>query len=141
MTPNPPGRGGSNPEAAAAPGALRRSTPTSNGSTTTATRPHPTTNALSSRPRRAEIDSSNVGGGTALVLMYVGLIPGVIPTLVLTVVAAAVIVVPMLALGIAAAIVVGPPYAVWRLINERRKRTRRDSSTVSLSQAAAPSVG
>ena len=107
----------------------------------TATRPHPTTNALSSRPRRAEIDLSNVDGGTALVLMYVGLIPVVSPTLVLTVVVSAVIVFPVLALGIAAAIVVGPPYAVWRLITERRRRTRRDSSTVSLSRAAAPSVG
>jgi hypothetical protein len=107
----------------------------------TATHPHPTTNALSSGPKRAEIDLSNVGGGTALVLMYVGLIPGVIPTLVLTVVAAAVIVVPVLALGIAAAIVVGPPYAVWRLVTKRRTQTRQDPSTLPVSQAAARSVG
>jgi hypothetical protein len=68
------------------------------------------------------LDLSNAGGGTLLVLTYLNLIPGFLPTLVLTGLLAAVIVLPALALGAAAAIVIGPPYAIWRLVTRGRRR-------------------
>jgi hypothetical protein len=71
---------------------------------------------------RASWDLSNAGGGTLLVLSYLSLIPGFVPTLALTVLVTAVVVIPALALGLAAALVIGPPYGIWRLVRARRRQ-------------------
>jgi hypothetical protein len=73
-------------------------------------------------------DLSNVGGGTALAVTYLGLIPGVLPTLALTALAIALVVLPVLALGLAAGVVIAPPYGIWRLATRGRRRTRRSAT-------------
>ena len=89
------------------------------------------------------VDFSNAGGGTAVVLLYLSLIPGFAPTLALTVLVVVVIALPALVIGLAAAVVIGPPYAIWRLLSRRRRRTRSDqprplASAVRADRPAAP---
>ena len=64
----------------------------------------------------------HAGAGTSVALAWVGLIPGVLPFLALTILVGAALVVPFLALGILAAIVATPPYAAWRFIGWGRRR-------------------
>jgi hypothetical protein len=90
----------------------------------TAARSHPSGKPVARRAR-SEMDLSSAGGGTALVVMYLGLIPGFLPSLALLVVAIAVIVLPLVLLGLAAALVLGVPYGLWRLATVRWRRTRQ----------------
>jgi hypothetical protein len=78
--------------------------------------------------RNTSVDLSNAGGGTLLVLTYLNLIPGFLPTLALTGLITAVVLLPALVLGLAAAVAIGPPYGVWRLATRGRRRTRRDEA-------------
>jgi hypothetical protein len=75
----------------------------------------------SRHPTHAPIDLTNAGGGTALLFTYFGLIPGVLPTLALTALVVAVLVLPVIALGLAVAVVIGPPYGIWRLAMKVRR--------------------
>jgi hypothetical protein len=72
--------------------------------------------------RRIEVSDHfiHAGAGTSMALAWVGLIPGVIPALALTVLIVAVLAVPLLVLGVAAGILVAPPYALWRAFGRRR---------------------
>lgn len=72
--------------------------------------------------RRTEISDHfiHAGAGTSLVLAWVGLIPGVIPLLALTVVVGVVVALPLVVLGLVAGVIAGPPYAAWRLVHRRR---------------------
>jgi hypothetical protein len=64
----------------------------------------------------------HAGGGTALVLGYLGLIPGFLPIVALTVLVTGVVVLPFLTAGLAMALIAAPPYAIWRLINGVHRR-------------------
>ena len=68
--------------------------------------------------RRTEISDHfrHVGAGTSIALAWVGLIPGVIPTLALTVVVLAVVVLPLAAVGLVVAVIAASPYVAWRLV-------------------------
>lgn len=74
--------------------------------------------------RRTEISDHfiHAGGGTSMALAWVGLIPGVIPFLALTVLVGAVLALPLVVLGSAAAVVAAPSYAAWRFIGWGRRR-------------------
>jgi hypothetical protein len=68
----------------------------------------------------------HVGAGTGLTLVQLSvIIPGLLPTLALLGVCAAVVVLPILALGLVALLLSAPPYAVWRLTSRRRRRRHR----------------
>jgi hypothetical protein len=71
---------------------------------------------------RSRLDLTHVAGGTTLVLTYLNLIPGFLPTLVLVGLLVALVLLPALVLGLAAAVVMGPPYGVWWLLTRRRRR-------------------
>ena len=93
--------------------------------------------------RKTEISDHfiHAGGGTSMALAWLGLIPGVIPFLALTVLVGAVLVLPLVGLGLAAAIGAGPPYAVWRFIGwgrRRRMRARQGGSEHRQPQAPEP---
>ena len=77
--------------------------------------------------RKAEISDHfiHAGGGTSMALAWLGLIPGVIPFLALTVLVGAVLVLPLVVLGLVAATVAAPPYAIWRFIGWGRRRRMR----------------
>jgi hypothetical protein len=95
------------------------------------------------RPRRTaktSWDLSNAGGGTALLLMYLGLIPGVLPTLALTALVTAVVVLPVLALGLAVALVVGPPYGIWRVATLLMRRQGSLDGKADLEHSFAPNT-
>lgn len=77
------------------------------------------------RPCRAEL--ANAGGGLGLGIVQVSaIIPGFLPALMLTVALAAVVVVPLMALGLLAALLAAPPYGLWRLAARHRHRHRRE---------------
>ena len=64
----------------------------------------------------------HAGSGTGLGLVQLSvLIPGLLPTVALTAVFIAGIVLPLLALGLAVALVAAPPYLVWRLATRGRR--------------------
>jgi hypothetical protein len=71
----------------------------------------------------------HVGGGSALVLAYLGLIPGVIPTIALTVLVGAVLALPVVALGLVGAVIAAPVYLASRVVRRARRRRRRDDRT------------
>jgi hypothetical protein len=50
-----------------------------------------------------------------------------LPLLALTALFTAAVVLPALALGVAAAVVIGPPYATWRLATRARTGRRREA--------------
>ena len=76
---------------------------------------------------RPQWDLMHVGGGTTLVVTYLSLIPGFLPSLLLLALLTAGVVLPMLLLGVAAALVVAPPYGLWRLTSRARRRRRRQA--------------
>jgi hypothetical protein len=80
------------------------------------------------RTKSTPWELSNAGGGTLLVLSYLNLIPGFLPTLALTALLIAAVVLPALVLGAAAAVVLGPPYGIWRLATHRRRRRRSEEA-------------
>jgi hypothetical protein len=80
--------------------------------------------AATQRTRLEPGDLVHAGAGTTLVLTYLGLIPGVIPLLVLAGVVAAVLVLPFVVLGLAAAILAAPPYGLWWLVTRTRRGRR-----------------
>jgi hypothetical protein len=90
--------------------------------------------------RKTEISDHfmHAGAGTSMVLAYVGLIPGVIPLLALTIVVAVVALLPLLVLGLAAALVAGPPYGAWWFIARARRRARRPGRLVGTPSVPAP---
>ena len=53
-------------------------------------------------------------------MSYLALIPGVLPTLAIAGVITAVLLLPALVLGLAAVVLIGPPYALWRLATRSR---------------------
>jgi Flp pilus assembly protein TadB len=67
----------------------------------------------------------HAGAGTTIVFTYLGLIPGVLPILALTAVVTALLAAPLVILSLAVALLVGPPYAVWRLATRGRRRRQR----------------
>jgi Flp pilus assembly protein TadB len=95
-----------------------------------ATSPHLTAHARTPRANSSSTpaDLSTAGGGTLIVLSYLILIPGVLPTLALTAVLVAAVVLPALVLGVAAALVLGPPYGLWRVATRARRRRRREET-------------
>lgn len=75
------------------------------------------TTMATDRPYRADL--ANAGGGLGLGIIQLGaIIPGFLPALMLTVAFAAVVVVPLMALGLLAAL----PYGLWRLVARHRQR-------------------
>lgn len=68
---------------------------------------------------RGEI--AHAGAGTVLLLGYAALIPGVVPTLALTAVVTAVVLIPAVALAAVGALLAAPPFLVWRLATRRRR--------------------
>ena len=74
--------------------------------------------------RKTEISDHfmHAGAGTSMALAWVGLIPGVVPFLALTVVVGLVLALPLVVLGLAFALVAAPPYTAWRLIGWGRRR-------------------
>lgn len=68
-------------------------------------------------------DLTHAGGGLALgIIQLSAIIPGFLAGLILTVALAAVVVVPLIALGLLAALLAAPPYGLWRLATRRRQR-------------------
>jgi hypothetical protein len=67
-------------------------------------------------------DVSEIAGATTLLLGYVALIPGVVPTLALLAVITAVVLAPVLVLALVAGLLALPPLAVWRLATRRRRQ-------------------
>jgi ABC-type sugar transport system permease subunit len=68
----------------------------------------------------------HAGAGTAMALVQLGaFIPGFLPALAITLVLAALVVVPMLVLGLLLAVLAGPPVGVWWLVRRRRGRGRQ----------------
>jgi hypothetical protein len=58
----------------------------------------------------------HAGAGTGLALGQLSvIIPGLLPTVALTAVFTVAVLLPIVALGLLAALVIGPPYALWRL--------------------------
>jgi hypothetical protein len=66
----------------------------------------------------------HVGSGTGLVLAYLGLIPGFIPALALTILIGAVLVVPVVIVGLAVAIAAAPFYLASRVVRRARRHRR-----------------
>jgi hypothetical protein len=82
---------------------------------------------------------AHAGGGTVLVLTYLGvMIPGFFVVLVLAVAVAALSIAPLLALALAAAAIAGPPYGLWRLARGTRKDRRPIQPAAQLSPAPTP---
>ncbi len=82
--------------------------------------------SASPSPSHSDISTHSIhaGAGTALLLTQLSaLIPGLLPTLALVGLVAALLVLPALVLGLAAALVLGPPVLAWRLITRARRRT------------------
>jgi hypothetical protein len=73
---------------------------------------------------RPPVDLSHVAGGTTLLLAYLTLIPGFLPTLVLTIAFVVIVLLPAVVLGIVAAVVIGAPYGLWRVATRGRRRAR-----------------
>lgn len=68
----------------------------------------------------------HAGAGTALVLVQVSaLIPGLLPSLALFGLIAAVVLLPVLAVVLAATLVLAAPYGAWRLARSAWRRARR----------------
>ena len=64
---------------------------------------------------------THAGAGLALGLVQLSaIIPGFLAGVILAVALAAVVVLPLIALGLVAAVVAAPPYALWRLWVRRR---------------------
>jgi hypothetical protein len=58
----------------------------------------------------------HAGAGTGLALGQLAvIIPGLLPIVALTAVFTVAVVLPIIALGLVAVLVIGPPYALWRL--------------------------
>lgn len=78
--------------------------------------------------RRTEIADHfiHVGGGTGLVLGYLGLIPGFLPFVALTVLVGVVLVAPFVIAGLALALLAAPIYLASRVVRRARRRRRRN---------------
>jgi hypothetical protein len=63
----------------------------------------------------------HAGSGTGTAFVYLGLIPGFIPSVALTIAVGVVLVLPVLFLGLAAGLIAAPPYAGWRLATRHRR--------------------
>jgi hypothetical protein len=85
-------------------------------------------NAMLTRTTKPSWEVGHAGAGTALVLTYLGLIPGVSATLLLTAAFAAAVLLPALVLAAAAAVVIGPPYGIWRLATHNRGRRKEQGA-------------
>lgn len=70
---------------------------------------------------------AHVGAGTTVVVTYLSLIPGFLPSLLLLILLTAVVVLPMLLVAVATALVIAPPYGLWRLTTRRRRRRHAHS--------------
>jgi hypothetical protein len=63
------------------------------------------------------------GAGTGLFLVQLSaIVPGLLPFIALLAVFAAVLLLPLLALGLAAALLAAPPAGAWRLVKRARAR-------------------
>lgn len=62
------------------------------------------------------------GAGITLVIAYLGLIPGFLPSVALLAAIIAVLVLPLVLLGLAGAVVIGAPWGLWRLATGGRAR-------------------
>jgi hypothetical protein len=87
---------------------------------------------------RAQWEWAHVGAGTTLAVTYLSLIPGFLPALVLLVLLTAVVVLPTLLLGLAAALVMVPPYGLWRLTTRRRRRRQGQAHSDRSGQTGPP---
>jgi hypothetical protein len=67
----------------------------------------------------------HAGAGTTLVIAYLGLIPGVLPAIMLLALITAVLVLPLVALALAGAVVIAPPWWLWRVATRARGGARR----------------
>lgn len=67
----------------------------------------------------------HAGAGSLLSLAWLGIIPGLIPSLALTALVTLVLVAPLLVLGLAALVIGGPPYVIWRLAARGRWTAER----------------
>jgi hypothetical protein len=74
-------------------------------------------------PRPSGAGLTHAGAGLALGLVQVSaIIPGFLAGVILTVALAAVVVLPLIALGAVVTLLAAPPYALWRLGARRRQR-------------------
>jgi ABC-type sugar transport system permease subunit len=65
----------------------------------------------------------HAGAGTALLLVQLGaVVPGFLPAVAITVVLAALVVLPVLVLGLVLGLLLAPPVGVWWAISRRRRR-------------------
>jgi hypothetical protein len=62
----------------------------------------------------------------ALALMCMGLVPGLLPAVILASALCLVLVAPLLVFGLTAALVFVPPYAIWRLMRRSSNSRRED---------------
>jgi hypothetical protein len=67
----------------------------------------------------------DAGAGTAMGIVWLGVIPGFLPAVVLTVM----LVLPLVAVGLAAALVVAPPYPAWRLARRGGRARSQESGS------------
>jgi Flp pilus assembly protein TadB len=68
----------------------------------------------------------HAGAGTGLAIAQLGVvIPGFLPALLLTLLLAALVVTPLLALALAVTVLIGPPLAVWWLWSRRHRNAAR----------------
>lgn len=80
----------------------------------------------------------HAGAGTSVVLAYLGLIPGFIPILALTVLVGAVLAAPFVILGLAAALLAAPVYLASRVVRRARRRRRREQQAPTLRPLPVP---
>jgi Flp pilus assembly protein TadB len=80
----------------------------------------------------------HAGAGTVLSLAYLGIIPGLIPSLALTALVTVVLVAPVVVLGLALALMAGPFYLVSRVVRRARRRRRREHGGPMVPPLAVP---
>jgi hypothetical protein len=68
----------------------------------------------------------HAGAGTVLSVAYLGIIPGLIPSLALTVLICAALVLPFVAVGLAALLIGAPFYLASRVVRRARRRRRHE---------------
>jgi hypothetical protein len=81
----------------------------------------------------------HAGAGTAQLFAFLGLIPGFIPIVALTVLVGAVLVAPVVAAGLAVVLIGAPFYLASRVLGRARRRRRRQAPQEPIRRVSLPS--